>query len=67
MLAAELERDPSHAYLFHGPAGTGKSTAARAFAAALLAEGSDDPESVQRRVGNGTHPTSPGFGPRART
>ena len=56
VLAAELERDPSHAYLFHGPAGTGKSTAARAFAAALLAEGSDDPESVRRRVGNGTHP-----------
>ncbi len=56
VLAAELERDPSHAYLFHGPAGTGKSTAARAFAAALLAEGSDDPESVRRRVANGTHP-----------
>ncbi len=56
VLAAELERDPSHAYLFHGPAGTGKSTAARAFAAALLAEGSDDPDSVRRRVANGTHP-----------
>ena len=29
-------RDPAHAYLLHGPAGTGKRDAARAFAAALL-------------------------------
>ena len=29
----------SHAYLFHGPAGTGKRTVARAFVAALLADG----------------------------
>ncbi len=30
---------PSHAYLFHGPAGSGKRDVARAFAAALLADG----------------------------
>jgi DNA polymerase III subunit delta' len=47
---------PSHAYLFHGPAGTGKRTVARAFAAELLAEGSDDPDSVRARVMHGAHP-----------
>lgn len=46
----------SHAYLFHGPAGSGKRTAARAFAAALLADGAADPEGVRRRVAHGTHP-----------
>ena len=56
VLTTALAGSPSHAYLFHGPAGTGKSTAARAFAAELLAEGSDDPESVRHRVGAGTHP-----------
>jgi DNA polymerase III subunit delta' len=48
--------EPSHAYLFHGPAGTGKRTVARAFAAELLAEGSDDPDAVRMRVMHGTHP-----------
>src|SRR5918997_104324 len=47
---------PSHAYLFHGPAGTGKRTVARAFAAELLAEGSDDPGAVRTRVMHGAHP-----------
>ncbi|HZV73004.1 MAG TPA: AAA family ATPase [Conexibacter sp.] len=47
---------PSHAYLFHGPAGSGKRTAARAFAAALLADGAPDPTGVHTRVGHGTHP-----------
>jgi DNA polymerase III subunit delta' len=48
--------EPSHAYLFHGPAGTGKRTVARAFAAELLAEGADDPDAVRTRVMHGTHP-----------
>ena len=56
VLATALADSPSHAYLFHGPAGTGKSTAARAFAAELLAAGSDDAESVRHRVQNGSHP-----------
>src|SRR5215831_7035087 len=47
---------PSHAYLFHGPAGAGKRTAARAFAAALLADGSDDPAAAADRARRGTHP-----------
>jgi DNA polymerase-3 subunit delta' len=46
----------SHAYLFHGPAGSGKRTAARAFAAALLSEGAADPAGVRTRVEHGTHP-----------
>jgi DNA polymerase-3 subunit delta' len=46
----------SHAYLFRGPAGTGKRTAARAFAAALLADGSPDPAGAAERVMRGCHP-----------
>jgi DNA polymerase-3 subunit delta' len=48
--------NPSHAYLFHGPAGAGKRDAARAFAAELLAEGAADPESARRRALDGVHP-----------
>jgi len=47
---------PSHAYLFHGPAGSGKRTAARAFAAALLTDGAADPAGARTRVEHGTHP-----------
>lgn len=47
---------PSHAYLFHGPSGTGKRTAARALAAELLAAGEDDPDAARARVMHGTHP-----------
>ena len=47
---------PSHAYLFHGPSGTGKRALARSFAAALLAEGAGDPGAVAERVARGSHP-----------
>jgi DNA polymerase III subunit delta' len=56
VLSSALADGPSHAYLFHGPAGTGKRTVARAFAAELLAEGAEDAEAVRRRVEHGTHP-----------
>jgi DNA polymerase III subunit delta' len=47
---------PSHAYLFHGPPGSGKRTAARALAAAILSGGENDAEAARRRVMAGTHP-----------
>ncbi len=47
---------PSHAYLFHGPAGTGKQAVARAFAAALLADGARSPDTVVERVARDSHP-----------
>jgi DNA polymerase-3 subunit delta' len=46
----------SHAYLFHGPGGSGKRSTAREFAAALLAEGAPDPAGVRARVHSGVHP-----------
>jgi len=48
--------EPSHAYLFHGPAGTGKRAVARAFAAALLADGAPDVPGTVGRVERETHP-----------
>ncbi|HEY8466866.1 MAG TPA: hypothetical protein VIL04_08685 [Solirubrobacterales bacterium] len=48
-LAAALGA-PSHAYLFAGAPGSGKRAAARAFAAELLADGAEDPDSARRRA-----------------
>src|SRR5213075_1781585 len=48
LLRAALADAPAHAYLFHGPAGVGKRTAALAFAAELIGEHS--------RVTSGVHP-----------
>jgi DNA polymerase-3 subunit delta' len=49
-LSAALASGPSHAYLFRGPRGSGKSLVARAFAAELLAAGAADPEDARRRA-----------------
>jgi DNA polymerase-3 subunit delta' len=56
VLGAALEGTPAHAYLLHGPAGSGKREAARAFAAELLARGATDPDGVRVRVRHGSHP-----------
>ena len=54
--ALQPDRGPAHAYLLHGPAGTGKRVAARAFAAELLSRGAPDPANVRARVEHGSHP-----------
>jgi DNA polymerase-3 subunit delta' len=46
----------SHAYLFHGPRGTGKRALARAFAGALLVDGARSPKTVAERVARDSHP-----------
>jgi DNA polymerase-3 subunit delta' len=56
LLPALPPGNASHAYLFHGPAGAGKRAVARAFAAALLADGADDPSEAAERVARGSHP-----------
>lgn len=50
------EAGASHAYLFHGPPGTGKRAVAQAFAAALLADETHDAASVRERIARGAHP-----------
>jgi len=71
-MLAELERHPhaqavlepalapgglaSHAYLFYGPGGAGKRSAARAVAAELLSADSPNPAGARARVASGAHP-----------
>jgi DNA polymerase-3 subunit delta' len=52
--AASDPAGPTHAWLVTGPPGSGRSTLARAFAAALIAEPGD--EIAMRQVLAGTHP-----------
>jgi len=55
---AAAAQDPAalaHAWLLTGPPGSGRSTLAHAFAAALIAEGPDD-TATMRQVLAGTHP-----------
>ncbi|HEX8689976.1 MAG TPA: hypothetical protein VF729_07020 [Solirubrobacterales bacterium] len=49
-LSAALAAGPAHAYLFRGPKGSGKRAVARAFAAEILADASDEPADVRRRA-----------------
>ena len=56
VLGAAASGRPSHAYLLHGPAGSGKREAARAVAAELLARGAPDPDGARTRVLHGAHP-----------
>jgi DNA polymerase III subunit delta' len=49
-LSAALAAEPSHAYLFRGPRGSGKRAAARAFAAEIIAGASADPDDARRRA-----------------
>jgi len=54
--ALRTQASLSHAYLFHGPSGTGKRTIARAFAAALLSDSPQQAEQARERISRGTHP-----------
>jgi DNA polymerase-3 subunit delta' len=56
VLGAALKDAPAHAYLFHGPTGSGKRETASAFAAELLAKGAKDPENAKTRARHGAHP-----------
>ncbi|MEA2152266.1 MAG: polymerase subunit delta [Solirubrobacteraceae bacterium] len=54
--ALRTQQSLSHAYLFHGPSGTGKRAIARAFAAALLSDSPQQAEQARERIARGTHP-----------
>jgi DNA polymerase-3 subunit delta' len=58
VLGPALGRDgrASHAYLFHGPGGSGKRSTAREVAAELLSRGVADPDGARARARSGAHP-----------
>src|SRR3954451_21807060 len=56
VLGAALEDQRVHAYLLHGPAGSGRREAARAFAGELLARDAKDPDTGRTRARHGSHP-----------
>jgi len=56
VLGAALKDSPAHAYLLHGPAGSGKREVARRFAGELLSKGAKDPGNVKTRADHGAHP-----------
>ncbi len=56
VLGVAADGSPSHAYLLHGPAGSGKRDAARAVAAELLARGAPDAAGARTRALHGAHP-----------
>ena len=56
VLGAALRDRPSHAYLFHGPAGSGKREAAREFAAELLSREAPGPGERPRAGHRGRTP-----------
>src|ERR1700684_644685 len=48
--------NPSHAYLFHGPGGSGKRAVAGQLAAGLRSQAAPDPENARARALGGIHP-----------
>lgn len=54
--ALHAKGQPSHAYLFHGPGGSGKRSVARAMAAELLCAGAPDSDNARARAVSGVHP-----------
>ena len=55
-LAARAGEAPSHAYLFHGPAGTGKRADRARVRRRAARRGARDPGAVAERVARGRHP-----------
>src|SRR3954463_11713128 len=54
--ALQPDRGPAHAYLLHGPAGTGTRDAAPAVAAVLPSREAGAPDNARARVRHGSRP-----------